>query len=265
VAVDGVVNLSVESTTITGVGGQLKPESAGTGFISVTRIQNAGVDTLRVTHNYQPSLATVNLYQVDVTIENIGASSVDDVRYRRVMDWDIPPTTFSEYVTIHVGTAANLIRATTDGFDSANPLSISAPNYGNPPTTLVPGDPDMIDNGVTDHGALFDFGFGSLAPTESKTFKIFYGATGTEAAALAALGAVGAEVYSFGQPSHASGDPTHGIPNTFIFAFAGVGGTPVEAPEPATLLLLGSGLLGVALRSRLRRGSGQAALRRRKA
>ena len=45
----------------------------------------------------------------------------------------------------------------------------------------------------------------------------------TEVDALAALADVGAEAYSLGQPSTVGG-PTLGTPNTFVFAFTGVGG-----------------------------------------
>ncbi|WP_437949546.1 DNRLRE domain-containing protein [Sorangium sp. So ce296] len=79
----------------------------------------------------------------------------------------------------------------------------------------------MTDAGPRDHGALFDFNFGALAPGESKVFKTFYGAAGTEDDALSALSAVGAEAYSFGQPNTAGG-PDLGEPNTFIFAYASV-------------------------------------------
>ena len=82
-------------------------ESAGTaGIQTVSFVKTASSavstvlvgTTLRVTHDYHPS-TNPNLYEVTVTVENVSAAPVD-LRYRRVMDWDIEPTAFSEYVTI---------------------------------------------------------------------------------------------------------------------------------------------------------------------
>ncbi len=177
----------------------------------------------KVTHHYTPSTATANLYEAKVTIENISGSTVADTRYRRVMDWDIEPTPFSEYVTIAGTTIPSaLLFASNNGFASANPLS-------GPSDLGYTG--DFVDAGPSDHGALFDFGFGSLVAGESKEFSIFYGAAGNELDALAALATVDAKIYSLGQS-----DPATGGPNTFIFAFKGV-----EVPEPGTL----AGLLAV--------------------
>jgi Ca2+-binding RTX toxin-like protein len=177
--------------------------------------------TLRVTHDYHPSPDTPNLYEVDVSVENLSAAAVD-LRYRRVMDWDVEPTAFNEFSTIQ-GTAGatNVLFSSNNGFASADPLS-------GPSDRGATG--DFVDVGPTDHGALFDFGFGNLDPGASRSFRIFYGAAGNESDALAALAAAGAEVYSFGQPS--SSDPAVGEPNTFIFAFAGVGGDPIGDPDP---------------------------------
>jgi hypothetical protein len=47
---------------------------------------------LKVTHDFHPTPATANLYEVTVTLENISPSTINDVRYRRVMDFDIYPT-----------------------------------------------------------------------------------------------------------------------------------------------------------------------------
>ena len=199
-------NISVESCTAT-----------ATSAVSTVLVQDAaGANALRVTHNYHPS-ATPNLYTVDVTIENLSDAPIDP-RYRRVMDWDIQPTAFMEYSTIQ-GTAAatNVLFASDDGFASANPL--------NGPSDLG-NTGDFVDQGPYDHGALFDFGFDAVAPGESLSFTTYYGAAGTETSADAALATVGAEVYSYGQPSTPTGS-TVGDPNTFIFAFAGVGGEPV--------------------------------------
>jgi PKD repeat protein len=189
---------------------------------------------LRVTHAYKPVASTPNLYEAEVTIENISPNAIADLRYRRVMDWDISPNTFSEYVTIQgTASATDVLFASDNGFASANPL---APRGG------LSG--DFVDSGPADHGALFDFKFGSLDAAAKKTFKIYYGAAGTESDALAALGIVGAEVYSFGQANwNGTGDfrspggappgtfgKTTGQPHTFIFAFKGVGGVIVVPP-----------------------------------
>jgi uncharacterized repeat protein (TIGR01451 family) len=171
---------------------------------------------LKVTHSYHPSPSTKFLYVADVTIENISTTDVADLRYTRGMDWDIYPTTFNEFVTIQgVGSAANLLYADDNGFQTPDPLGSRSP-------ILSSG--NQVDSGPSDHGALFDFAFGRLAVGESRTFRIFYGAAGSEPDALNALTAVRAEAYSLGQPSS---DPLYGSPNTFIFAFSGVGGDPL--------------------------------------
>ncbi|HVE85611.1 MAG TPA: immunoglobulin-like domain-containing protein [Myxococcales bacterium] len=221
----GTYNITVESFTAT-----------ATEATSVVRI---GSD-FRVTHHFAPSAATPYLYEVKVTIENISGDVLEDVRYTRAMDWDISPNTFSEYVTIQ-GTsgALNVRYADNNGFANPDPLrsrfSLGASG-------------DFIDYGPQDHGALFDFVFGSLERGKTREFTIFYGGAPTESAALAALGSVRAEVYSFGQSNwDGTGDykspggaptgtfgKTTGEPHTFIFAFAGVGGTPpVNAPPVA--------------------------------
>jgi hypothetical protein len=175
-----------------------------------------GGDLMRVTHDYQPSPDTPNLYEVTISIENLSGATIDPL-YRRVMDWDVEPSAFWEYSTIQ-GTAGatDVAFASNDGFAAADPLA-GPSNLGSMG--------DFVDAGPMDHGALFDFDFADLAAGDSKTFTTYYGAAANEAGANAALAAVGAEVYSYGQPGTA--DPTVGDPNTFIFAFGGVGGDPV--------------------------------------
>ena len=183
---------------------------------------------LRVTHFYHTHPSTPFIYVADIKIENLSSSDVSDLRYTRVMDWDIQPDTFNEHVTIAgVGVAANLRYADDNGFDIPNPLGSRNP-------ILASG--NQVDTGPDDHGALFDFGFGALRAGESKSFRIFYGAAGNEADALGALAIVGAEAYSLGQPStgFGGGGPVKGTPNTFIFGFSGIGGGALIA-SPATL------------------------------
>ena len=205
---EGGTNLVLESFEYTG--------STATSVVLVVDETDAPV--FRVTHEYVPSTATPNLYQVNVTIENVSGVAIATVQYRRVMDWDIEPTAFDEFVTIDGGSPSALFYSSDDGFASPNPLS-------GPSAILFEG--NAVDSGPDDHGALFDFAFGPLGIDGKISFVIFYGAAATEAEAQAALAAVGAEAYSFGQTST---DPAGGTPNTFIFAFGKVGGTPIFPP-----------------------------------
>ncbi len=246
-------------------GNQVATGYDGNGFFNLTSIPIVATATtattvatltsgeLRVTHDFALAEETDELFRVKVTIENLSGFDIADLRYTRVMDWDIEPTTFSEFSTIQ-GTAAatNVLFAHDDGFESADP-------FGSRSAILDTG--DFVDSGPTDHGALFDFGFGALVAGESFSFDIFYGGAATETDALIALNAVGAEVYSLGQAANdplglglLDGDnPT----NTFIFGFAGVGGVVVPDPtDPSPIPLPAGGLLligGLAALAGLRR------------
>ena len=213
----GFANIASSSVTASGAG--TDAASTGNAAISVTDVAD-GALSLRLTHDFMPS-ASPNLYQVEVMIENTGAGPVGNLVYRRAMDWDVPDTEFSEFVTIGGWPATNLIGSSDDGFVEGNPNT--------PLTTLAPDavlNGNFTDSGPDDHGAVFDFGFGTLAVGEMEDFQIYYGAAASEADAMLALGAVGAEVFSLGQPSSPDGE-TLGVPHTFIFGFGGVGGTPI--------------------------------------
>jgi hypothetical protein len=173
-----------------------------------------------VTHAYGVSLAP-NLFQGNITITNTGTTAISDLVYRRAMDWDVPNTEFSEYVT-HGGVAANLeskggaVRFASDnGFASSNPLVDAG--YLSGATVNV----DFVKNGAADHGSVFDFAFGDLAAGESRSFNIYYGAADNLANAKKALDTIHADVYSLGQSSGPGG--ANDDEPTFIFAFGGVG------------------------------------------
>lgn len=245
-AVDGVVNLSTV--------GFATDAAAGTGSYATSTVRLTSLPGLTVTQDYRAATnAPGELFVNTVTISNATGGDITDLRYVRVMDWDIPPTEFTEAVSIvGTGTTALLETSHDDGFSTANPLGFTSPI--DPATLNV----DFIDNNPTwDHGAYFRFNFGTLADGADYVFRIFYGAAANETLARAAVGAEGIELYSFGQDES---DVTGGTPRTYIFGFSGVGGTPVEpppvtVPEPGSLMMLGLAMAGVTfIRRRQRQG-----------
>jgi RTX calcium-binding nonapeptide repeat (4 copies) len=176
---------------------------------------NLGELNLHVEHDFHPSTSP-NLYEITVKVTNISLDPITELKYRRVMDWDVPPNVFNECVT-NQGTVPGYIEFTNNGFDSVNPLD--SPNI-NPPYWI---DGDIVDYGPYDQGALFQVTLikpsdTPLMPGEVKEFNIYYGAAFNQADAEAALDTVGAEAYSFGKPNNGSGGCTDN-PNVFIFGF----------------------------------------------
>jgi hypothetical protein len=194
--------------------------STTTSATSSVQLSNSPVT---IQHFYGISLAP-NVFQGNVVITNQGTLAIQDVVYRRAMDWDVPPTEFSEFVT-HSGVESNLeplgnVRfASNNGFARVDP---TVPPGGSSPTTNI----DFVKSGPDDHGSVFDFAFGNLEPGESRTFNIFYGAAGNLPEALDAVATISPDIYSIGQ----STDFDSGVPAaaddapTFLFAFKGVGG-----------------------------------------
>jgi hypothetical protein len=232
---NSTVNAANGTATITVSGTGTNGASNGNAAISTVDIVMGGNPWAQVKQDFHPAAATKYLYEDSVTIKNTGASAIGNLGFRRAMDWDVPPTAFNEYVTIQGWPAANLLHSSDDGFHSLD-MTDSLVGSGIQPNTE---DKNFVNSGPDDHGAAFDFSFGSLAAGASKNFKIFYGAAGDPATALGALQSVGAEVYSLGMPSNfAPSDPQFGTPNTFIFGFAGVGGTALGQVQVISLGLI---------------------------
>jgi hypothetical protein len=192
----GTANLAAQPIIVTGV------DKAFTD-VRVT----SGPGTLRVTHNYEPAPETPNLYVATVTFENKDpVETLTNLRYRRVMDWDIPDDIFNECVSIDTGTAKSLEYVSDNGFAVSDPL-IDFTGFDEGPILFECKDDDdfascpVFDSGPDDHGAVFQFLFKNedeslvtLAPGETFTFKIYYGGAANKVDATSAIQAVGAEV-----------------------------------------------------------------------
>lgn len=251
--------------------------SASTATSVVNMLSAAGAALLRVRHHYAPLATTPFLYQVTVSITNLTGSDLaaGDLRYRRVMDWDIP-TPGREINSIQgipaargVANGNNVRYVSNDGFESANPLS----GNGGRPSPGYPGDNlDFTDN-TGDNGALFDFEFEALAAGATREFTTFYGVAPNFTDADAARSLVDGDptdveigLFSYGRCHRGTIDPDggggplpalecrglsteDGAPNVFIFGFGAAGGIlePPPPPDgrvpvPGSLALLGLGL-----------------------
>ncbi len=199
---------------------------------------------LSVEQVYTESTKTDRLFVDTITITNTTGSTLTDLRYVRVMDWDIPPSEFNELVSVTgTGSTTYLERSHDNGFATADPLAMTSPSDA---STL---DTDFTDSGPADHGMYFKFNFGDLADGDFRTFKIFYGAAAGEVAMLAALALEEVELFSLGQSA------ADGLPATYAFGFSGVGGSvilpppggpgPSTVPVPPAFVLMGSGLVAL--------------------
>lgn len=194
-------------------------------------------NVFRVRHDFFPSIIPF-LYEIRVTITNLSAQNLSDVRYTRMVDYDVPPNTFSEYIT-HFGTALSptVVSAVDRAlFTTANPL---APP---PAPVLFGGVGDFTDLGPADQGSRMVFTLGSLAAGGSTDLRLFYGAAPNQGFALMSLAIVGADVFSLGQANwDGTGNPlgttslptgtfgaTTGAPATFMFGYE-------EPPGPVTI------------------------------
>ena len=198
------------------------------GSTTTTATSQIGLSDLpiRVLQAYGPSLAP-NAFQGTISITNTGTEKVYDVVYRRAMDWDVPPTEFTEFVS-HFGVEENLESAGGNvRFASNNGFATSDPRFYAEEILSGTINSNFFQKGPADHGSVFDFAFGDLDPGQSRTFNIFYGAGATLSEAQSTIAILDPDVWSFGQ-STLSGTPNNDSP-TFLFAFGGVGGV-----EPGT-------------------------------
>ncbi|MFD0324839.1 hypothetical protein [Lysobacter gummosus] len=192
-------------------------------FVYTTSTATSVVDvgpskTFRVTHKFTPVPATPYLYRVDVSIQNNGSQNVADLRYTRGIDYDVPPNTFSEYITL-AGSSSYVLAWNNNGFNVFNPLGGNSGTSG-----------PFTDLGAGDQGAHIDFKLGALSPGKTLSFVTYYGAAPTEPLALGALSTVGASVYSLGQANwNGTGNPLDNLPDPF-------GSYGFTSGEPATFM-----------------------------
>lgn len=261
--VGGVVTSSGYANDAVGTSNLTGESFTSTASTATSTVRLTGGASLRVVHSYKPS-AVPNLYEVEVTITNFGATDIADVVYRRVMDWDISPTQFNENVRISGWPAANLIGSGSNGFLNAKPLDLTGGVAGCTIGGVCNGNFETTTG--DDRGSFFDFSFGALTAGSSRTFTTFYGAAPTLDGLLSSLGAVGAEIYTAAWC--AGGTPGAGAtacngkagPAVFGYGFKGVGGAPPPelggvVPEPSTYALMATGLIGLVGISRRRRNN----------
>ena len=178
---------------------------------------------LQVTHRVEPALSTYScppqappscvpaskyLFKITVAVTNFGAPT-QKVHYRRVVDWDVDESHMSyNSMRNRGGDIGYLVAANLDG-GCASPLPSSS--Y----LGVV-----FEENDVDVCGAIFELNLGSLGSGEMKWFTLYYGVAPSEADAVAAVNAVGAQVYSIGKPETPEGLAL-GTPSTGILAVDG--------------------------------------------
>ena len=205
----------------------------------------SGLPMLEVTHLYGPTAGATNknLFQGLVTITNISGGTLQDVRYRRNMDWDVLENVLSPSVdavgvrSSYLGTNYPKIWSYCDngGEDNvhANPFVACKPYNSNTLNQDYAGSNGQ-PNAIYGTGSSFDFQFGELFCNESATFYIYYGAGDSRATLASAMTSVGVTTYSMGY------DPNYPT-LAYAFGFKGVSGTAVAPALPTKVASLPAG------------------------
>jgi hypothetical protein len=197
----------------------------------------------KVTHEFRAA-DSADLIQIDVTVtrdlfyEGDGFPPQPDggpVLYRRVFDFDVEPTPFSEYMTwakADGGDDSRVVAVTNNGFDPGDPQGAIS-------SLGMSGYADRV--GPRDQGGLIQLDLGNIMPGQSVTFTLFYGVSVGRSAALNALDQVGADVYALGEPS-----TNEAAGNTAIFGYRAASvltgpsvramGRSASAFDPSTIL-----------------------------
>jgi len=228
-AIGGVRNLEVKSFIVD-----------ETSLESIVWIKDTlGNPILEVKHLFGPAvLRPDELFEAVVTMTNISGSTLTNVRYNRTMDWDIPPTEFSEIVTI-VGAAASAGSSSKPKVYKSGNNGFRNPNvFGRSYTRSMSENQDKERYGPRDHGFTATFDFEDLICGEAHTFKIYYGAAATRSLMESALVEEEASIYSLGEPNN--GRTTSTV--TYGFGFKGVSGTALAPTLPEKIAILPGGV-----------------------
>ena len=219
-------------------------------------LDSSQVPMLEVTHVYGPTSGATNkyLFQALVTVTNISGGELRDVRYRRVMDWDIIENMTGVNVDLYGVVASSDSSSlppkafqvcdnggSTNGSNNNYRGSGSSAQNPNPFLNCTPIktalNTDVTDGGGSNGanlGASFNFQLGDLGCNESALFYIYYGAAGSKQEMKDAFASVGATVYSLGYDNKYQ-------TLVYGFGFKGVSGFAVAPTLPTKVASMPGG------------------------
>ncbi len=198
---------------------------------ATTAVSTVTVGDIETRQTYAPYPGEPDVYQDHITLTNTNPTdTASNVLYRRVMSWGsagapldstmetintLPdPPGFPSSPVPSVVVQTGIVFAST----CPNPLASYAAVLGGPPTA-----PALVHGANSDVAMVWDFNFGGLAPGETRTFTLFYGAADTVAAAHGDLMAIGAEIYNIAESEEACTTTCTSLsPVTFFMAFGGL-------------------------------------------
>ncbi len=220
-----------------GIGGRVQPHflgnqnfvSNGSSFLPASAttsgfINNGSGNALRVDHAF--SFVASNVMAIDVKMTNLSGAT-NTMNYRRLGDWDINPTPFSEIITANAA-AGDFKQSTFQGFQSGNPNDA----WG----SLIP--PAGGSFGPADFGAGIEIEFLNVANGASRDFAIYYAISldgQSEAQLRAQLQALGLLYIISGRSTNTAGQV-----NSFALGY----GFARVIPEPASLTVFGAVAVG---------------------